>query len=125
MRTMKTCNTCEETKPLARFVENRRKCRDCRASEQRKREGRSHWLKWRYGIDEAQYNEMLEAQNDACMICGCKSADSIRGVLCVDHCHDTGAVRGLLCWHCNSGLGQFRDNIEVMEKAITYIKENK
>lgn len=43
--------------------------------------------------------------------------------LVVDHCHSSGKVRGMLCQHCNRGLGHFRDNTKVMAQAIKYIKE--
>ena len=43
--------------------------------------------------------------------------------LCVDHCHTTGNVRGLLCDTCNTALGKFRDNIDLLNEAIKYLKK--
>lgn len=85
-------------------------------------------LKYNYGITLEQYNTMLEAQDFKCAICGtddpsCGSDRHKR--FCVDHCHDSNEVRGLLCLKCNVGLGAFDDNIENMEKAITYLRDKK
>lgn len=75
-----------------------------------------------YGISSEDYNYTLSVQNFCCAICGRDHMD-IRGRrLCVDHDHETGKFRGLLCDLCNKGLGQFRDNIEVLEKAIEYLR---
>ena len=74
-------------------------------------------LKYKYNITIYDYKTMLLAQNNKCAIC------SETDKLCVDHCHKTGKVRGLLCKKCNSGLGYFKDSIEFMSKAIEYLKE--
>lgn len=73
---------------------------------------------------------MLEAQNGVCAICG--KPESRRSkktghiyALHVDHDHKTGDIRGLLCHHCNAGLGHFADNVEAMEKAIAYLKQSR
>ena len=59
-----------------------------------------------YGITTADYDEMFEKQNGKCAICGTERAAAKRSqVLCVDHCHETGKVRGLLCVRCNGHLG--------------------
>lgn len=74
-----------------------------------------------YGITRAEYEAMLEAQGGGCAICGAEMRDSTRMRLCVDHCHDTGRVRGLLCGHCNRGLGSFSDSLEMLDKARAYL----
>lgn len=78
-------------------------------------------LQFHYGIDLEEYDRMLKAQNGVCAICSktCKSGKS----LAVDHCHETGKVRGLLCGKCNTGIGLL-ENEERMIKAIEYLKEN-
>ena len=60
---------------------------------------------------------MIAAQGGVCAIC--QDAPAAH----VDHDHATGAVRGVLCFNCNGGLGQFRDRTDVMRKAIKYLEE--
>ena len=76
-------------------------------------------LKHRYGITLIDYNEMLVKQDSRCKICNVESSG-----LVVDHCHTSGAVRGLLCSNCNKGLGLFKDSPERMVKAADYINES-
>lgn len=82
-------------------------------------------LKLNYGIDLEEYDRMLDRQEGKCLICsGTDSNSTNTDNLYVDHCHKTNKVRGLLCSHCNSGLGMFKDSIESLERAIQYIKDN-
>jgi Autographiviridae endonuclease VII len=74
-----------------------------------------------YGINKNQYNELLERQLNCCAICG-KNKDEFRYALSVDHNHETGKIRGLLCLNCNTGIGKFEDKIELVEKALNYLK---
>ena len=78
-------------------------------------------LKKSFGISMQEYLDMYLAQNGRCAICRQESPDA-KKVLAVDHCHKTGAIRGLLCVHCNIALGNFRDDIEVLKMAIEYLK---
>lgn len=83
--------------------------------------GRKHHdtiLRKKYGIGLHQYQSILEAQQGACGICGKKNWRN----LAIDHNHQTGDVRGLLCSTCNTGLGQFQDSVDLLEKAIEYLK---
>ena len=70
----------------------------------------------RYGISEEELNSMLKTQNNICLIC---SREMVQ--LVVDHDHQTGAVRGLLCYACNTALGLFQDNSEILKSAIAYL----
>jgi hypothetical protein len=70
----------------------------------------------RYHVTPEDVAVMREAQNDRCAICG----ESEPG--CVDHCHRTKRVRGLLCRCCNAGLGQFRDRADLLRSAIQYLE---
>ena len=77
----------------------------------------------KYGIDASGYDAMLEQQGGKCAICGsCDCGDRRGGRFHVDHCHATGVTRGLLCAHCNLGLGKFKDSIKSLERAIEYLK---
>lgn len=74
----------------------------------------------RYGITYETYLSMLEEQGGVCAVC---SAPPGRRVLCVDHNHETGRVRGLLCSNCNAGIGMLGDDPDRLESAITYLKD--
>lgn len=75
-------------------------------------------LKRTYGIDFNTYQAMFSGQNGHCAICQDQMTSP-----CVDHCHVTGNVRKLLCRKCNTLLGQARENISILENAISYLKE--
>jgi Recombination endonuclease VII len=85
---------------------------------------KTYQLRTKYGITPEQRDEMLAAQNFRCAICN-DDAPGGPGTWHVDHCHDTGNVRGLLCTRCNTGLGQFRDNTDFPAKAISYLKSDR
>jgi len=74
----------------------------------------------RYGITPEEYDTMLGLQGGGCAICG--SSNTARDSLAVDHDHDTGRVRGLLCSGCNTGLGMFGDDLERLRKALRYLE---
>lgn len=76
----------------------------------------------RYGMTLQEYDAMLESQNGKCAICNCPPSEGRD--LCVDHNHETGKVRGLLCDLCNKGIGQFGDSAERIESAMLYIKKH-
>lgn len=70
------------------------------------------------------YNNMLESQNYLCAICNRHYTEVIHGKkkrLCIDHCHTTGKIRGLLCDKCNRGLGLFCDSYDILMSAINYL----
>ena len=73
----------------------------------------------RYGVTRKQYDVMLALQEGVCAICG--KGDNRR--LGVDHNHESGKVRGLLCNKCNHGIGCFNDDVTLLQKAINYLKE--
>lgn len=73
------------------------------------------------GLVKKQYDSMFLLQEGKCAICGKTSSENGQK-LAVDHNHETGAIRGLLCSGCNSGLGYFHDNIELLEKSIEYLQ---
>ena len=83
---------------------------------------RDYNLRKNYGITSADYDRMLEEQGGRCAICGTTHPGGrTNKYFFVDHCHDTGNVRGLLCMACNTMLGHADDNIETLNNAIEYL----
>ena len=85
-------------------------------------------LKYKYNITLKERNLMLKKQKKKCKICNVtfskiKFGLTERTTACIDHCHTTNKVRGILCNLCNVGLGSFKDNTEILTKAINYLKE--
>jgi|SRR3990172_9487672 len=83
-------------------------------------------LKKYYGISFEEYTQLQASQRGVCAICGniekaTRNYSSDKRNLAVDHSHTTGKIRGLLCTHCNQGIGNFRENPEFLAKAISYL----
>jgi hypothetical protein len=76
----------------------------------------------RYGITLQNFIDMEVEQKGLCAICG-NPPSGKKKVLCVDHCHDTGKVRGLLCDDCNNLLGRAKDKIEHLLSAVEYLQK--
>jgi hypothetical protein len=79
-------------------------------------------------ISHDDYDRMVESQKGLCKICGCEETRAGRTPgtitrLCLDHCHKTGKVRGLLCHRCNIIIGKAADSIEILDLAIIYLQE--
>ena len=75
-----------------------------------------------FGMTVAEYDQMDAAQLGQCKICGVHKRHIYRKRLVVDHDHETGQVRGLLCNKCNQGLGLLGDNEEALRKALSYLQ---
>ena len=145
-----TCTQCQVTKPEGDYQPAMLKrkgkwCRDCcnkrhaawhqanaktinakhreryhtKTKEQVITNQRRYILKKHFNLTPEEYASMLEEQGGICRICGNPPTD--KKALCVDHNHDTGAVRGLLCSTCNTGLGQFQDSPDMLQKAREYL----
>ncbi|UTC30068.1 recombination endonuclease VII [Brevundimonas phage vB_BpoS-MaInes] len=102
-------------------------CLRCREVRQRHRNkmynkrpyNTAEYRKYVYGLSPEAMQELLEAQDNKCPIC----VDVLLfDQLFVDHCHDTGQVRGLLHKSCNSGLGFFKDDVQRLQNAINYLQ---
>lgn len=120
---MSVCTVCKLEKDDADFCVDRRRpkgiasdCRSCRNSKRNRRKDR---LSQKYGMSEKDYDLQNEMQDSRCAICKKKY-----NKLHVDHCHISGLLRGLLCSNCNTGLGQFADNIDFLQNAIDYLINN-
>lgn len=111
---MKTCTKCKQTKPLEMFETvyggsecRRADCKDCRRALAQQR------ANLRKRIEEP-------SEDHVCPVCT-RSHDEV-DTWCLDHCHTTGAFRGWICNNCNVAIGNFKDNIQSMERAIEYLK---
>jgi hypothetical protein len=136
-----TCKACCKTQMKAYYAKHGDKMRQqatehYRNNRERHLETQREWvskngrrvkdlhLQRKYGIDIEQYEKLLEQQNGKCAICGRDEQSTRYKKLAVDHCHDTGEIRGLLCSHCNRGIGLLGDNPDTLESAITYLKNH-
>jgi glucan-binding YG repeat protein len=145
---LKQCTKCKECKPATAFYKEPRtknglqaQCKTCQQTaynnyrkkhpEVYRKASLKHWRslneekkqeRWikRYKLSAEQYYEMFKKQKEVCKICEKKC--SSRKNLSVDHCHQTGKVRGLLCVKCNTSLGMLNDDISLFYKAIEYLK---
>jgi hypothetical protein len=90
-----------------------------RQRPERKRADRDGHLRRKFGIGIEDYERMLEAQGDVCAIC--KKPRPEERTLHVDHDHDTGKIRGLLCFRCNNALGDFDEHYDLFVKAADYL----
>ena len=84
-------------------------------------------LKTLYGMTLAEYNALLREQGGVCALCrkAAPGTNSRNDKLVVDHCHTTGAVRGLLCHTCNRALGLLKDDAVLLRRAITYLAKHR
>lgn len=116
-----SCKECTRERAARWYAENKDRASRSQAQwHARNRERQAHYKRRRqYGITDAEYKRMREEQGDRCAICGKDRP------LVVDHCHDTGKVRGLLCNKCNSAIGYLGDDPTVIERAATYVRTPK
>lgn len=136
---MKTCTKCKETKPLSKFYAEKKakdgktsQCGTCLAEKARRRYTRNPKAGWvstikkKYGITEEDYYALLEAQENKCANGGCRATECgpRKQRWCIDHNHETGEVRGLLCSDCNAAAGILKDNPAVLIGLANYLKEN-
>lgn len=145
---MKTCTKCGVEKDLEEFYAHRKTkdgrnsyCKGCdreirnvnrknlkdREPEGVYRKKRNTQLRSLYGLSLEDYESLEEAQGGVCMVCGETEKETYRGKLkplAVDHCHETGAVRGLLCSRCNVILGKAKDSPDLLRKAADYLRHH-
>ena len=142
MSDTKKCPKCELVLPVDNFYKTATKhtkkgwrynseCKDCTkiySKAYREKDARRFYdkanarqIKYRYGITIEERDNIVETQNGLCAICDI----DISNKPYIDHCHDTGKVRGMLCMNCNAGLGAFKDSPEIFQKALDYLLTNK
>jgi len=114
----KRCCSCKQYLPVSEFNRQSKTpdglqalCRPCQ---------KEHKFQSRYGLTSSDVATMLKEQHGCCAIC-----EDTLSKFVVDHDHPTGAVRALLCNACNVGIGQFRDDIQRLQRAIGYLERMK
>jgi len=134
---MKTCNKCGETKEFSKNKNNKdglqNACKSCMQQSKKKwraNNPESHKqsytksnLKNSYNITLEEYDQMLMAQKGCCKICS-RHHTEFKRALAVDHCHETGKIRALLCFNCNSVLGYAKEDTNTLKSAIKYLKQH-
>jgi hypothetical protein len=137
-RSLKKCYDCGEHKEYSNFYKNRAKkdghsdeCKSCGRVRNRK-----HYVnnkeKWHastersrrrrlYGMEEGDYEKLLEKQKGRCAICGTDTPTG-RGKFHIDHCHSSGVVRGLLCSRCNQAIGLLQEDEHILTRALEYVR---
>lgn len=135
---VKYCKGCDKSLELSRFGSDSKSkdgfrywCRPCEISYTKEWRlanpvktqdyNRKASLKSTYGLSVEQYNDMFVAQGGRCAICK-KHQSEFKRRFAVDHDHETGVVRELLCTKCNPGIGYFKDNPENLRQAALYLE---
>jgi hypothetical protein len=90
---------------------------------------RAKWLKTKYGITYEKYENLYNQQEGKCKVCqieiSIQAKQNGHDTACVDHCHTTNKIRGLLCNHCNRALGLLKENLENIESLANYLRSYK
>lgn len=134
---MKTCKKCGEAKPVDEFHRHatnkdgrRGSCKPCDILLTAEWHAahpdyyRRKHLRRTYGITLEQYHDLLTSQSGGCACCGATRAGGSSDSFHVDHCHETGKIRGLLCNNCNIGIGALGDNASGVARALAYLERS-
>ena len=145
---MRQCTKCQTLKEFSCFTPDKQKkdglcswCKTCRWEQVKAwRKNNPEWvrnakLKTKFRITSEQYDAMLDKQSGKCAICRGNETITTNGIvkkLAVDHNRSCcpgnkscgSCIRGLLCYACNNGIGIFRDSVDFMQSAITYLQNN-
>jgi len=138
---MKKCSRCNQEKELSFFNKDKQRkdghshrCSAChsevvkesklRNPERTKKVAYKAHIKHMYGVDIKWVEQRLKEHNYKCKICS-TDMQLHTNTVAIDHCHKTGKVRDIVCKKCNSAMGQFNDDPELIAKAIDYLKETK
>ena len=113
------CKACKAEYNRAHYLKNKERYLASASRTKAKPGYRDMILRQLYGIDQATYDRMFEHQGGVCAICA--TPPSNRRRLCVDHCHSTNVVRGLLCDRCNTGLSWFSESRLRLLAAAKYL----
>jgi Recombination endonuclease VII len=125
---MRKCGKCKQTKSLLEFCNDKSsrlgksyRCRSCTSLYRDKKVQKKGKLLRKFKITLEQYDSLLVKQMGCCAICSRQRLEFNKD-FAVDHCHETGKVRGLLCLNCNVAIGNFQESLALIIKAATYIK---
>ena len=137
---IKICNTCGY-RGYKFFSSRQNKCKKCLATQQRayrktrpvsywKNKDREYTIRHRYGLSVEEYKKMFERQGGKCGICDRKPSmitdtPTQHRTLQIDHNHNNGKIRGLLCNGCNRALGFIRDNPNIARSMTVYLENHK
>ena len=86
------------------------------------RQKRARKLEQKYGLSISEYDDLVDMQGGRCAVCG--GEPGVEKSLCVDHCHETGKIRGLLCSRCNRCIGQLGDDTVLLVAATRYLRSS-
>ena len=132
---IKKCSRCSQSKDISDFYKNKASkdgykslCKVCEIKGKTKfptrEQNKDRVLRSKYGITFEEYTTLLKSQNHKCRICGIHR-DHCDKALAVDHDHSNGAIRGLLCMGCNTGIGLFKENPHFLLEAINYLNTSR
>jgi len=121
----KNCKACNTEKPMSEFYSHKRdgfqsRCKPCQRAYTKPNDRKIH-LRRKFGMSLDQYNNLFRKQSGKCAICEAHQS-SLKVSLSVDHNHNTGTLRGLLCTQCNFALGAMREDKDSIKAMITYLE---
>ena len=127
----KECSKCGFVKAIDRFpfrnnreINHQPYCIDCSSKTNKKKHllntdiKRDYHYKRTYNITLDLFNEILKSQDNKCAIC-----NESNKKMCLDHCHETNGIRGVLCDNCNRSIGLLHDDIDILKNAIKYLNK--
>ena len=121
---MKVCNTCDKELPDTCFhkrtyssgnVGLQPKCKSCQSKKRATYYKPHQYMRTKFKLTEDQYNDLMKNEN--CQICNAELTKK-----CIDHCHSTNKIRGVLCNNCNTALGLVGDNTQILQSMIEYLQ---
>ena len=131
---MKICPSCKLDKPISNYWKSQYSCIECTKEKQKNRwASRSpkkrleQHLKYKYSVTISELEDTLKEQNNNCAICKSELPDLLvykdrRRGYAIDHNHNTGEFRGVLCLECNTLLGMAKENKNILLAAIDYLE---
>ena len=126
MEIMKVCNKCRENLPDEKFSKRtyssgnvglQNKCKDCERTTRSAYYKPHETARRKFQITDEEYSTLMNKSKAGCEVCHAP----LRKV-CIDHCHSTNKVRGVLCNNCNTALGLVGDNVEILSNLIRYLE---